>query len=75
MHCNKTFEDCGFLKIMERDAIYIPVTYKKIDIGFRSQVFHNISTQQNQINKYHNIETKEKIFQTETLISYAKSDA
>ena len=40
--------------------IYIPVTYRKIviSLGFRLQVFFNITTQQNQINKYQNIETK-----------------
>ena len=71
MHCNKTLEDCDFLKIMGRDAIYIPVTYRKIAIwlGFRTRIFLNIPTQQNQINKYHNIETKKRIFRIETLIS------
>ena len=71
MHCNKTLEDCDFLKIMERDAVYIPVTYRKIVIwlGLRSRVFLDIPSQQNQINKYHNIKTKKKIFRIETLIS------
>ena len=64
MHCHKTIEDCDFLKIMGRDAIYIPVTYRTIVIwlGFRSLVFLDILTQQNQIKKYQNIETKKGIF-------------
>ena len=68
VHFNKILEDCDFLKIMVRDAIYIPVTYRKIVIwlGFRYRVFLDITTQQNQINKYQNIESKERIFQTET---------
>ena len=68
VHFNKTLVDCDFLKIMVRDAIYIPVTYRKIVIwlGFRYWVFLDITTQQNQINKYQNIESKERIFQTET---------
>ena len=71
MHCNKTLEDYDFLKIMGRDAIYIPVTYRKIVIwlGFTSRVFLDIPTQQNQINKYHNTETEKRIFSIETLIS------
>ena len=71
MHCNKTLEDYDFLKIMGRDAIYIPVTYRKIVIwlGFTSRVFLDIPTQQNQINKHHNIETEKRIFSIETLIS------
>ena len=60
MHCNKTVDDCDFLKIMERETIYIPVTYRKIviSLGFRLQVFLSITIQQNQINEYQNIETK-----------------
>ena len=51
MHCNKTLEDCDFLKIMGRDAVYIPVTNRKIVVwlSFRSQVFLDIPTQQNQM--------------------------
>ena len=65
MHCNKTLEDCDFLKIMGRDTIYIQVTYKKIVVwlGFRSRVFLDIPTEQNQINKYHNMETKKSNFE------------
>ena len=64
MHCNKTLEDCDFLKIMGRDAIYIPVTYRKIVIGLvlGTRFSLDITTQQNQINKYQNIETKKRIF-------------
>ena len=64
MHCNKTVEDCGFLKIIRSDAIYIPVTYKKIVIwlGFKSRVFLDIPTQQKQIHNYQNIEIKKRIF-------------
>ena len=54
MHCNKTLDDCVFIKIMGRDAIYIPVTYTKVFIwlGFRSRGFLDIPTQQNQIDTY-----------------------
>ena len=64
MNCNKTLEDCDFLKGMRKDAIYIPVTYRKIVIwlGYRSRVFLNIPTQQSQINNCHNIETKKRMF-------------
>ena len=56
---------------MGRDAIYIPVIYRKIIIwlGFRSQVFLDITTQEDEIDKYQNIDAKKRIFQTETLIS------
>ena len=56
---------------MARDAIYIPVTYRKIVIwlGFRCRVLLNMTTQQNQINKRQNIEIKKRIFRTKTLIS------
>ena len=59
------------LRGMGRDDFYIPVKYRKIIIwlGFRSRIFLDITTQQNQINKYQNIEAKKRIFQTETLIS------
>ena len=62
---------CNFLKIMGRDVIFILVTCRKIVIwlGFRSPVFLDITLQQNQMTKYQSIETKERIFQTETLIS------
>ena len=43
--------------------------YVVIWLGYRSRVFLDITTQQNQINKYQNIETKKRIFQAETLIS------
>ena len=64
MHCNKTLEDCDFLKNMGRDAIYIPVTYRKIVIGLvlGTRFSLDITTQQNQINKYQNIETIKRIF-------------
>ena len=71
MHCNKTLEDCDFLKFMRRDTVYIPMAYRKIVIwlGFRSRVFLDITTQQNQINKNQNIETKKRITRTEILTS------
>ena len=60
MHCNKALEDCDFLKTMGQDAIYILVAYRKIVVwlGFRFQVFLDVPTEQNQINKYHIIEIK-----------------
>ena len=59
---------------MGRDAIYIPVIYRNIIIwlGFRSQVFLDITTQEDQIDKYQNIEAKKRIFQTETLVIFSK---
>ena len=64
MHCNKTLEDCDFLKNMGRDAIYIPVTYRKIVIALvlGTRFSLDITTQQNQINKYQDIETIKRIF-------------
>ena len=70
-HRNELPEDWDFLKNMGRDAIYIPATYKKIVIClcFRSRVFLDIPTQQNEINKHQNIETKKRILRIQTLIS------
>ena len=71
MNCKKTLKDYNILKIMGRDAIYIPVAYKKIKfwLGFRLRVFLDIPTAQNEINKCQNIGTKKIIFRTETSIS------
>ena len=34
MDCKKIIEECDFLKIMERDAIYIPMTERlSFDLG------------------------------------------
>ena len=56
MHCSKTLKDCYFLKIKERDAVYIQVTYRKIFSWFslRSRVSLNITTRQNQVDKNKN---------------------
>ena len=76
MHYQKTLEDCYFLKIMENDAIYISITKKELPqnniqkdcywLCFKTLVFLDVSTQQNQVNKYQNIQVK-YIFRTQTL--------
>ena len=53
---------------MGRDSIYIPLTYRKVvvSLGFRSRIFLDITTQQNQVNKHQNIFKPNKYFELET---------